>query len=62
MTAANGISNAFQESLSNLGSDVLYVSRQPWMMQGSSVGFRSRPKVSLREADRLAQVFEGRLA
>ena len=29
MTAANGLGNNFRESISALGSDVLYVSRRP---------------------------------
>ena len=32
MTAANGLANSFKESVSALGSDVLYVSRMPWVM------------------------------
>jgi hypothetical protein len=35
MTAANGLANSFRESVSVLGTDVLYVSRMPWIFQGS---------------------------
>jgi putative ABC transport system permease protein len=55
MTAANGISNTFKESVSALGSDVLYVSRTPWIITGNFFEFRNRPQVTLKEADRLAQ-------
>jgi putative ABC transport system permease protein len=53
MTAANGISNAFQESVSSIGSDVLYVSRMPWVFTGSFFEFRNRPRVTLDEAAKL---------
>ena len=36
MTAANGLANSFKESVSALGSDVLYVSRTPWGGQGGA--------------------------
>ena len=35
MTAANGLANNFRESVSVLGTDVLYVSRVPWIFQGA---------------------------
>jgi len=54
MTAANGISNTFKESVSALGSDVLYVSRMPWVMHGNFFEFRNRPNLSLKEVDKLA--------
>jgi putative ABC transport system permease protein len=53
MTAANGITNAFRESVSVLGSDVLYVSRMPWVITGNWFEFRNRPLVTLDEAAEL---------
>ena len=53
MTAANGISNSFKESVSVLGSDVLYVSRAPWIITGNFFEFRNRPHLTLKEVDRL---------
>jgi putative ABC transport system permease protein len=53
MTAVNGLANSFKESVSALGSDVVYVSRMPWIIRGNFFEFRNRPSVSLREAERL---------
>jgi len=55
MTAANGLDNAFRESGSVLGTDVLYVSRTPWVFTGRFFNFRNRPPVSLKDCDKLAQ-------
>jgi putative ABC transport system permease protein len=54
MTAANGLTNSFKESVAVLGTDVLYVSRMPWIIRGNWFEFRNRPNLTLREADRLA--------
>ena len=32
MTAANGLQNTFRTSFSAVGTDVLYVSRMPWVV------------------------------
>jgi|CXWL01.1.fsa_nt_gi putative ABC transport system permease protein len=53
MTAVNGLTNKFKESVSSLGSDVLYVSRMPWVIRGNWFEFRNRPSVTLREAEKL---------
>ena len=55
MTAANGISNSFKESVSALGSDVLYVSRMPWIMTGNFFEFRNRPPVTLKDVEKLTR-------
>ena len=55
MTAANGLTNNFKESVSALGSDVLYVSRTPWVFNGNWFQFRNRPQVKLDEVEELAQ-------
>jgi putative ABC transport system permease protein len=53
MTAANGLANNFRESVSALGTDVVYVSRMPWIIRGNFFDFRNRPRVSLREVEKL---------
>jgi putative ABC transport system permease protein len=62
MTAANGLSNTFKESVSALGSDVLYVSRMPWVMSGNFFDFRNRPNLSLKDVDRLQRRLGGAVA
>ncbi|NUO82125.1 ABC transporter permease [candidate division KSB1 bacterium] len=53
MTAANGLGNAFKESISAIGSDVLYVSRMPWVMRGNWFEFRNRNNLQLQYAKEL---------
>lgn len=60
MTAANGLKNTFQQSFSSIGSDVLYVSRTPWVNMGSFMEFRNRKNISLENADQLAEALRGR--
>jgi len=55
MTAANGLANSFRESVAALGSDVLYVSRTPWIITGNFFEFRNRRNVTLRHGDDLEQ-------
>lgn len=55
MTAANGLANSFRESVATLGSDVLYVSRTPWVITGNFFNFRNRPNVTLRQGEMLDQ-------
>jgi putative ABC transport system permease protein len=62
MTAVNGLANNFRESVSALGSDVIYVSRMPWIITGNFFEFRNRPRVSLKEADKLARQLRTRSA
>lgn len=50
MTAANGLGNAFKESISSIGSDVLYVSRMPWIIQGDFFQYRNRKNLKLKDA------------
>jgi putative ABC transport system permease protein len=56
MTAANGLANNFRESVSVLGTDVLYVSRVPWIIQGRFFQFRNRPNLELKDSDKLARL------
>ena len=55
MTAANGLANNFRESVSVLGTDVLYVSRMPWIFQGRFFQFRNRPNLDLNDSQKLAR-------
>ena len=55
MTAANGLANNFRESVSVLGTDVLYVSRVPWIFQGRFFQFRNRRNLELKDSDKLAR-------
>ena len=55
MTAANGLANNFRESVSVLGTDVLYVSRMPWIFQGRFFQFRNRRNLELKDSDKLAR-------
>jgi len=55
MTAANGLANNFRESVSVLGTDVIYVSRMPWIFQGNFFQFRNRPNLELKDSEKLAR-------
>jgi putative ABC transport system permease protein len=60
MTAVNGLQNRFRESLSAVGTDVLYVSRMPWVVMNDFFMFRNRPQLDLREARALEARLRGR--
>jgi putative ABC transport system permease protein len=60
MTAANGLQNRFRESFSAVGTDVLYVSRMPWVVMDDFFLFRNRPPLELREARLLEHKLRGR--
>ena len=60
MTAANGLKNSFQESFSSIGSDVLYVSRTPWVYMGNFMEFRNRSNISLDDTEQLTEALYGR--
>lgn len=62
MTAANGLGNTFRESISALGSDVLYVSRRPWVISGNFFQFRNRKNLQLKEAEKLQQRLQNAVA
>ncbi len=53
MTAANGLGNRFKESLSAIGSDVLFVSRTPWVFTGNFFEFRNRKNLVLKDSEKL---------
>jgi len=60
MTAANGLKNTFQESFSSIGTDVLYVSRTPWVNMGNFLQFRNRKNISLENTQDLTAAMQGR--
>jgi putative ABC transport system permease protein len=60
MTAVNGLQNRFRESLSAVGTDVLYVSRMPWVVMNDFFLYRNRPHLDLREARALEARLRGR--
>ncbi len=53
MTAANGLADNFRDNVSVLGSDVLYVSRMPWIFNGPFFELRNRPRLTLKDSDKL---------
>ncbi len=60
MTAANGLRDRFRESFSAVGTDVLYVSRVPWVTMDDFFLYRNRPNIDLREARSLEENLRGR--
>src|SRR5437773_3446652 len=60
MTAANGLQNKFRESFSSVGTDIIYVSRMPWVVMNDFFQYRNRPGIDLREAMALEEHFRGR--
>ena len=59
MTAANGLQNKFRESFSSVGTDIVYVSRMPWIVMNDFFQYRNRPGIALREARLLEERFHG---
>ncbi|GAB4365100.1 MAG: ABC transporter permease [Calditrichia bacterium] len=62
MTVSNGLGNSFKESISALGSDVLYVSRMPWIITGNYFEFRNRPPLTFKECEKLEKRLSGAVA
>jgi putative ABC transport system permease protein len=60
MTAVNGLQNRFRESFSAVGSDVIYVSRMPWVVMNDFFLYRNRPGIDLREARALEARLRGK--
>ncbi len=60
MTAVNGLQNRFRQSLSAVGTDVLYVSRMPWVVVNDFFLYRNRPQLDLHEARALEARLRGR--
>ena len=53
MTAANGLANNFKESIAAMGTDVLYVSKMPWIITGNFFDFRNRPNLTFKDSEKL---------
>jgi putative ABC transport system permease protein len=62
MTAANGLGNSFKESISVLGSDVLYVSRMPWIITGNFFEFRNREILTFKQSEKLEKALDKAVA
>ena len=60
MTAVNGLQTSFRSSFSAVGSDVIYVSRFPWIIMNDFFLYRNRPPLELRHAEALADHLRGR--
>src|SRR3989442_5266478 len=60
MTAANGLKNRFRESFASVGTDVIYVSRMPWVVMNDFFLYRNRPPLELREALALEDKMRGK--
>ncbi len=57
-TAIAGINTGFENSLSLLGDDILYVSKAPWVRDGDDFEYRNRPPLKAGYADRLNALLE----
>ncbi len=62
MTAANGLATSFRDNVSILGTDVLYVSRVPWIFNGPFFELRNRPRLTLKESDKLVRSLRSAVA
>jgi len=60
MTAANGLQTTFRKSFSAVGTDVIYVSRMPWIITNDFFLYRNRPQIELRDAEALERSLRGR--
>jgi putative ABC transport system permease protein len=62
MTAANGLANNFRESIAAMGSDVLYVSRMPWIITGNFFEFHNRPQLTFKDSAKLERQLKDAVA
>jgi putative ABC transport system permease protein len=53
MTAANGLADNFKESISGVGSDVLHVTKRPWIFTGNFFEIRNRPDLTFKDSQKL---------
>jgi putative ABC transport system permease protein len=60
MTAANGLEDRFRRTFSAVGTDVIYVSRMPWVIMNDFFLYRNRPRIDLRQAAQLEQRLRGK--
>ena len=54
MTASNGLGNKFKENIAAIGTDVLYVSKMPWVFNGNFFQFRNRPDITYKHGVELS--------
>ena len=62
MTVSNGLGNSFKEDISAVGSDVLYVSRMPWIITGNFFQYRNRPQITFDHSQKLARQLQNAVA
>ncbi len=62
MTAANGLANNFKESIAAMGTDVLYVSKMPWIITGNFFDFRNRPNLTFKDSEKLKKQLKDAVA
>ena len=62
MTAANGLENSFKDAISAIGSDVLYVTKMPWIITENFFEYRKRKSVTLKDAQKLEKKLTGVIA
>ena len=60
MTAANGLQNTFKQTFASVGSDVIYVSKRPWVQMGPDFAMQNRPEITLQVSDALTRKLQGR--
>ncbi|MBL7994847.1 ABC transporter permease [bacterium] len=53
MTVMVGMRNSFQSQLSAMGTDVLYVSKHPWLIMDDWWKYRNRPQITFDESKKL---------
>jgi len=60
MTAANGLQATFRQTFASVGSDVIYVSKRPWVQMGPDFAFRNRPEITMPVYQQLSHKLQGR--
>ena len=60
MTAANGLQATFRQTFASVGSDVIYISKRPWVQMGPDFEFRNRPEITMPVYNELTQRLQGR--
>ncbi|CAN5251416.1 ABC transporter permease [soil metagenome] len=60
LTAANGLQATFRQTFASVGSDVIYVSKRPWIQTGPDFSLNNRPEITLAVSDALTHKLQGR--
>ncbi|MBO8130182.1 MAG: ABC transporter permease [Candidatus Marinimicrobia bacterium] len=47
----SGLNKGFAEQISNIGSNILYINRYPWIIMDDWYKYRNRPRITLKEAE-----------